>query len=390
MDDIRYIDNADALAELAEQLRGERWLAIDTEFERDKTYYPKFCLLQIASDDVIACIDPLALDGLDPLLETLFDPGVTKVLHAARQDLEIFFHLQGAVPKPVFDTQLAAPLLGLPEQMGYGALVDHFLGVKLHKAHARADWVGRPLPPEQIRYAADDVRYLRRIYPVMRERLLQLDRLAWLNDEFDALTEVGVYQPDPNEAWLRAKGVDRLKGKSLSAAQALARWREETAQREDRPRNWLLRDDVLINLALMRPRDPGAIARVRGLSERFIDRHGARLLQVIADAAKHEPAAVDKRHAAKRLSPQQEALVDVMYALVRLQGDKHSLNPSVLASRKELERLVGGDNDVSLLQGWRRELIGNEIEALIAGKLALLVEHGKLEVSRSGEHEGRG
>ncbi len=247
--DIRYIDTSAALRELCGQLRGNPWLTLDTEFLREKTYYPRLCLLQVATPELVACIDPLALEDLSPLLDVIYDDSITKVMHAARQDMEIFFHLRHTLPSPVFDTQIAALLLGYPDQIGYGNLVKETLGIELEKLHTRTDWSRRPLSDEQIRYAADDVFHLAQVYRHLVGKLTELGRLDWLSDDFARLTQVDLYRNDPAQAWLKVRGGNRLRGAGLAVLQALAQWRETLARDQDRPRGWLLRDDELVEIA---------------------------------------------------------------------------------------------------------------------------------------------
>ena len=253
---IPFIDDQRGLATVCATLSQAPWFAIDTEFLREKTYYPKLCLVQVATPDMVACIDPLVLDDITPLLDVIFDQQITKVMHAARQDMEIFYHLRGTVPAPVFDTQIAALLLGLPDQVGYGGLVQELLGVKLHKLHSRTDWSQRPLDGEQLHYAADDVIYLAQAYQLMQEKLWESDRLDWLAGDFQALSDPALYAAHPETAWLRVKGANKLSGAALAALQALAAWREDKAQTLDRPRDWVLRDDVLLDLSLIHISEP--------------------------------------------------------------------------------------------------------------------------------------
>ena len=241
---ILYIDTADALDSFCGMLRAADWIVLDTEFLREKTYYPKLCLLQVATPDSVACIDPLALDELTPLLEILFDEGITKVMHSGRQDMEIFYHLAGKLPSPVFDTQIAALMLGYPEQVGYASLVKGELGIELDKLHTRADWTQRPLSDDQIQYAADDVIYLVEIYQRLSEKLATLGRRDWLLEDFQRLTDADLYDNPPADAWQKVKGGNRLRGDSLSIMQALAGWREQVAQQKNRPKGWILRDDA--------------------------------------------------------------------------------------------------------------------------------------------------
>ncbi|MCK5479757.1 MAG: ribonuclease D [Gammaproteobacteria bacterium] len=376
--DIQYIDTPDALRQFSEQLSGSDWIALDTEFLREKTYYPKLCLLQIATPEVVACIDPLALGELSPILDVIFDTRITKVMHAARQDLEIFYHIQGSVPAPVFDTQIAALLLGHPDQIGYGNLVREVLGVSLEKKHTRADWSLRPLSRDQVQYAADDVVYLVDVYQQLLEKLDRLGRLDWLNGDFERLASADLYHNAPDRAWLRVKGANRLKGASLSILQALAEWRETVAQQKDIPRGWLLRDDVLVDLARHSPDSMSSLGKIRGLGERLLKRNGEHLLGLVEDAKKKQPEPFPARDIRKRLSPSQDALVDVMMAVVRISAENNSLNPAVLATRKHLEKLVTGDTNSELMQGWRKKLVGDQLQALLNGEIGLSVKDGEL------------
>lgn len=373
-----YIDTAQALQAFCNRIAAADWIALDTEFLREKTYYPKLCLLQIATPDVVACIDPLALDDLDPLLDLIFDPGITKVMHAARQDMEIFFHLRGTAPAPVFDTQIAALLLGYPDQIGYANLVREMLGVNLDKLHTRADWTQRPLSKAQLGYAADDVVFLVQVYQQLREQLLQLGRLDWLAEDFEQLSSAALYHTHPEQAWLKVKGGNRLKGASLSVLQALAKWREQLASGRDRPRGWILRDDALVEIARHKPLSVDALGKLRGVNERLLAKSGNELVALVAQAVDSKPQPFPKVADRVRLAPGQEALVDAMQALVRLSGAHHALNPAVLTSRKALERLVLGNTDVDVLHGWRRKLVGEQLQDLLAGKLVLVVRDGQL------------
>lgn len=375
---LQYIDSAQALQAFCSRLAGVDWIALDTEFLREKTYYPKLCLLQIATPEVVACIDPLALDDLNPLLELIFDPAITKVMHAARQDMEIFFHLRGAAPGPVFDTQIAALLLGYPDQIGYGNLVREMLGVNLDKLHTRADWSLRPLTRDQLHYAADDVIYLVEVYRQLQHKLQQLGRLDWLAEDFAQLSRAELYQTHPEQAWLKVKGSNRLKGASLSVLQALASWREEQAIRRDLPRGWILRDDALLEIARHKPATAEALGKLRGLGDRLLDKFGDQLVALVVNAAGVKPQAFPGSDERVRLTPAQDALVDVMMALVRLGGARHALNPAMLASRKDLEKLALGAADADVLHGWRRKLVGEQLQALLAGELGVAVRDGEL------------
>ena len=244
---------------------------------RETTYYPKFCLLQIAASDHIACIDPLALKTLEPLRKLLFNPKITKVFHAGRQDLEIFYNIFESVPSPIFDTQIAAPLLGFGDQIGYASLVSELIGVHLDKAHSRTDWTVRPLSDEQLKYACDDVVYLAKIYRKILDRLVELGRLDWLQEDFKGQINPDLYNNRPDQAWQRIRGANRLNNTQLTVLQVVAEWRETIAQQKNRPRNWIFRDDFIIDLAKLQPECMDALTSIRGLSDRARKDYGKHL-----------------------------------------------------------------------------------------------------------------
>ncbi len=376
-----YIDSADALAVFCHSLEDAPWIALDTEFIREKSYYPKLCLLQIAVPGQVACIDPLRIDDLTPVLDLIYRPSLIKVLHACSQDLEIFFHLRAEVPQPIFDTQLAAPLLGLRDQMGYGSFVSEMLGLSLDKAQSRTDWSHRPLGDSQLSYAADDVRYLAQIYPVMRQRLSDLGRLDWLSGEFAEYENPLRYQNAPADAWKRLRGLDKLRPKALAIIQLLAEWREETAQRKDLPRNWVIRDEVMIDIARMAPEELGKLKKIRNLQPKTVERYGDKLISLVQDARNREPQPFPLGKRRAKPTPQQEALADLLHAQLRLLADKHHINVSVLASRKDLLELVRGEDHVAVLHGWRREMAGAELLAICEGRRLVSVEKGAVVVS---------
>jgi ribonuclease D len=378
---IQYIDTPEKLRDLCSQLKKEAWLALDTEFLREKTYYPQFCLLQIAAPGWAACVDPLALPDLSELLELIYQPDIIKVFHSCRQDLEIFYQLTGKVPSPIFDTQVAAPLLGFQDNPGYAMLVSSLLNINLNKAHTRADWSKRPLTPDQLQYAADDVIYLCRIYQLMRDKLTQLERIDWLDRDFAELSEPAYYQASPEYAWIKLKGKNKLTGKQLSIVQLLAEWRERTAQAENRPKSWLLRDEHVFDMAKLQPETTAELANVRGINERVVNRYGRELCRLIAEAKSRSPVPLHEKDRPTKKTQQQEAILDVLTALVRVRAEENALNPAILATRKDLETLMlKGDDDCSLMHGWRYSMAGKELLGLIEGSLYLGVDVDKLVV----------
>lgn len=377
---IQYIDRPEQLPFLCEQISREPWIALDTEFLREKTYYPKFCLLQIAAPGWVACVDPLAITDLGPLFAAIYNPTITKVLHSCRQDLEIFYQLTGRIPSPIFDTQIAAPLLGFQENPGYAMLVSNFLNINLSKAHTRTDWSARPLSDAQIQYAADDVIYLCKIYTMMCEQLEQLGRMNWLDSDFALLNDPELYQLSPENAWLKIRGKNKLTGRQLSILQSLSEWREQTAQAENKPRNWLFPDDMLLELAKLQPVTMNDLAKIRNINERSVNRYGKVLCELIDAARQRPPKPLKEKDRPAKKTQHHEAIMDVLNAVVRIRAEENSLNPVILATRKELEQLLFGDEDSPLLHGWRYKMAGQELQGLLQGKYSVSLTQDTLSL----------
>jgi ribonuclease D len=382
-EDNLFIDTPQALAALCAQLNSSEWIALDTEFIRERTYYPRLCLLQVATPRIVACIDPLALESLDPLLDIVYDTGITKVLHAAYQDLEIFYQLQGEPPRPVFDTQIAASLLGFGEQIGYGSLVQQVLNVQLKKAHSRSDWCARPLDAAQLRYAADDVRYLCSVYSHLRHLLIHKARLDWLTEDLARLCDPDNYQTNAHDAWQRIGGTQQLSPRQLGILRALAAWREQEAASRDLSRKRVLADPVLVDLARMAPRDRAALARVRGLQKYQVERHGSAIITVIGAALQESESTWPKPPPKRVLSTAQEATIDILMALVRRQAALHEVSPAALATRSALERLVLGDADVPVLHGWRAQIVGCMLQRMLAGQMRVSLHNSAVRIDEA-------
>jgi ribonuclease D len=373
-----YIDTPRALIAYCEQARSSPWIAVDTEFIRERTYYPRLCLIQIADEQQVACIDPLALPDLEPLWSLLYDPAITKVLHSASQDLEIFYHQRGAVPGPVFDTQIAAALLGHGEQVGYATLVGALLGMELDKSQTRTDWSRRPLDAAQLAYAADDVRFLRPVYERQLAELNRLGRLGWLEDDLGDLCDSERYRAHPREMWQRIRGHHQLRAGQLAVLRTLADWREEQAMAADKPRKWIVGDDALLELARHMPNDLNGLQRIRSLETHTVKRHGETLLALIRQARGEPRDAWPTLPVQGRISAEQEALLDALMAVVRLRGAQQGVSPQALASRKDLEQWLTSDQDIPLLHGWRAALAGRQVQALRRGEVSLAVQRGML------------
>ncbi|WP_026289845.1 ribonuclease D [Thioalkalivibrio sulfidiphilus] len=384
-DEIRFIDTAEALAAFCGEIAGAGWIALDTEFVREKTYYPRLCLVQVATPDALACIDPIALPDLGPLAALLHDPAVTKVVHAAHQDMEILLQSTGRVPTPVFDTQVAVSLLGHGDQIGYARMVQIYLDLELDKGHTRTDWSQRPLETAQLRYAADDVRHLARVYPMILKDLEEKGRLDWLSEDFAAISEESRYLPDPDNAWRRIKGQKYLKGAQLAVLQALAAWRERQAMEKNLPKRWILSDDVLTELSQRSPTDLASLAKVRGLEEKTLQRHGETLLALVREARSLPASAWPTRPGPSRgIGPEHEELIDVAMGLLRHQARINNISPAAIATRKDLEALFREEPGCALLQGWRARIAGRVILDWYLGRLRLQVRDERMALDRDG------
>jgi len=381
---VQFIDTEAELAKFCQHISDTTWMTVDTEFLRERTYYAQLCLIQVATADSIACIDPLAIDDLSPLLELIYQPDIAIVFHAARQDLELFYALRGSLPPNVFDTQIAATVLGYGDQIGYGNLVKQCINIELDKAHSRTDWSKRPLDAGQIDYAADDVRYLRDVYHILLKELDEKNRLHWLDDDFASLTNSDTYEPDPAMMWKKIKGAGRLKGVQLAILQKLAEWREARAIESNRPRRWILKDEVMLDLAKLTPETTQKLSVIRGLESGTIQRHGKTLIDIVARAKAIPKTQWPTVKKPVFLTTQQDATVDAMVALLRKFCDEQAIAPAAVASRKDIERVVSGDPSVSLLHGWRNEIVGHHLQDFLAGKLSITANQTLLNTEKQG------
>ena len=380
----RLVTSTAELGALCGRLRTEPWITIDTEFMRERTYYPELCVVQLASRVDVAVVDAQA-PGMDlaALGALLADTSVLKIFHAARQDVEIFLEMFGTVPKPLFDTQVAAMVAGFGDQVGYDALVQALTGGNIDKAHRFSDWSARPLSASQIAYAAADVTHLRDVYERLRDRLERDGRMEWVAAEMAILDDPATYRPDPDTIWerLRPKTGNR---RMLALLRATAAWREREAQRVNIPRQRLLKDESLLEIAATAPRTAEELARVRGITRGFSEgRSGGGLLAALKEAAalpEDKLPAAPRGKDGPRPSP---ALVALLKVLLAAKCEEHNVAPKLLASSEELDRLAGEtDADVPALQGWRREVFGADALALKAGKITLGVDGKRIKLVR--------
>lgn len=369
MDTVPLIDSKTRLLGLCRALKQCEWVALDTEFIRETTYYPKLYLIQVGTPQLVVCVDPLSLDTLTPLLDTLYSKNITKVFHSGYQDQEIFHNLRGTPLRPVFDTQVGARMLGYGNQIGYADLVNQLLGVTLDKTHTRTDWSMRPLSPLQLLYAADDVRYLRDLYLKQRTTLIGNGWHEWLKYDCERLYDAKKFEVSLEHVWQRVNGHHKLNPQQLAVLRSLAAWREREAQARDRPRRWIVSDAALIALAREVPRDGDLLSQVRGLPKKMVRRYGEQLIKSINTALIEPEEQWPQRKVRPPLTTEQAALIDEMMALVRHQASIHCLRPELLANRSQLEKLVLGDTNISVLKGWRATVVGKTLQDLLNGQL---------------------
>lgn len=380
-----YVTDTEALRDLVTQLRSAKAVAIDTEFMREKTYFARLCLVQLGNDDIAAIVDPLVIEDLSPLCELLMDPDVVKIFHAGSQDMEIFYRMCGCAAAPVFDTQVAATLAGFPQQVGYGPLVKELLGVALDKGDTYTDWGRRPLSATQVEYALNDVRYLPEVHRRLVATLEGEGRLSWLDADFAHIEDPATYEVVPEECWRRVKRVSSLNRRQLAVAREVTAWREREAQRRDVPKRWILGDESIVEIARRAPVTPDEVGSIRGVS----DKAGKSAQRGVAEAVVRGMAVPDSELPTitkrKRPAGDIDGAVDLMVALVRARARERGVAMPLLAGRDDLERLAAGEREASpLLEGWRREMVGDELVALLEGSLVMRLRDGLLSIEPCG------
>ncbi|PXA80215.1 ribonuclease D [Caulobacter sp. D4A] len=371
-----------ALAEFCNGLKGQPFIAVDTEFMRETTYWPKLCLIQVASPSSDAVIDPLA-DGLDlePLLELMRDETLLKVFHAARQDVEIFNNLK-AMPTPLFDTQVAGMAAGFGEQIAYDALVRQMLKIEIDKSSRFTDWARRPLTDAQLAYALADVTHLARLFPVLRDRLQESGRLAWVEEEMKALSDPAAYDVDPEKAWRRLRP-RKTQAKYLAVFKAVSAWRERTAQQRDQPRGRILKDEAIDELATQAPTSLDGLNTLRGVPKGFGgSKFGPDLLAAIkaalADPEGYAPV-VDKPGPPP--PPSAGAVVELLKVLLKARAEEAGVASKLIATVSDLEKIAADDEaETPALQGWRRDAFGTDALKIKRGELALVLDGTKVRV----------
>ncbi|MGB4107289.1 MAG: ribonuclease D [Alphaproteobacteria bacterium] len=383
------ITDQEELTKLCEKLSAFPFITIDTEFLREKTYYPKLCLVQVSDPSGnAAAIDPIDGHQLDltPLFDLFLNPKVLKVIHSGRQDLEIFYNLTGKVVTPFFDTQIAAMVCGYGDSIGYESLVRGLTGQSLDKSVQFTDWSKRPLSKRQIDYALGDVIYLAEIYQKLLKELEKSGRTEWVFEEEGVLANPATYSNEPEQAWERIK-LRSPKPKMLAILKELAAWREKRAQDKNLPRSWVMRDETLADMAAQMPETVDQLKKIRGVTPDMASGHiGKTLLELVAKAADSDKGAWPKAPERKMFSPQATATIDILKMLLKIQAAENGVAAKLIADQEDIERMASEDSpDVLPLKGWRYEVFGREAIALKEGKIAVGLKNGKITKYEVGE-----
>jgi len=379
---MKIVDNTADLKGLVASLEAAPYLALDTEFMRDQTYWPKLCLIQVAAPGVEAIVDPLA-DGMDltPFYDLLRKPGIVKVLHAARQDIEIFHHQGGVIPDPLFDTQIAAMVAGFGDAASYETLARRIAHAEIDKSSRFTDWSRRPLSQKQLDYALGDVTHLRTIYEYLKKQLEKSGRTSWVQEEIAALQDPQLYALHPEIAWKRLRPRTTNK-RFLALLASLAAWRETEAQTRDVPRGRVLKDEALMEIAAHPPQNLEALEQIRAVPKGFANSRLGRTLfdAILAGRVAEPPAPLEQERPRRRREPSQAA-VDLLKTLLRLRAEAIGVAPRLIANSEDIERIAAfEDEGVAALHGWRAQVFGNDALALRKGDLAIALENGEAVV----------
>ena len=380
---MKTITDTESLIQAMNSLKNVEFVTVDTEFKRTNTYWPILCLVQIAGPDEAYIIDPLEKDiSLDSFYELMANTDVLKIFHASRQDLEIFYHENGALPHPVFDTQIAAMVCGFGDSVGYEALVSQLARAQVDKSSRFTDWSRRPLSKQQLNYAIGDVTHLRVVYEKLAAMLEENGRTEWLAEEMDDLENPATYYTKPEEAWLRMKTKSQNR-RFLGYVQAIAQWREECAQTTDVPRNRIIRDDMVMELAAHPPRNAEEAKGIKNLPSQALStkRGQPSLLERIAKVRELKDDQLPEARKHKKLPKGIGPTVDLLKVLLKQKCEESGVAQKLLANVSDLEQLAADDNaDIHALRGWRREVFGEDALALKSGKLGLSVRHNQIRV----------
>ncbi|MDQ6999047.1 MAG: ribonuclease D [Mariprofundus sp.] len=375
---IPFINTNALLVSACSDMASCQVLCIDTEFHRESTYYAEFALMQIYGNGQCWIIDPIGIEDLSPLWDILCNPDVLKVFHAGRQDIEIFVKESGRLPTPLFDTQVAAALLGYGQQVGFGNLVQRITKKALAKGESFTDWKARPLTAKQLEYAADDVIWLMPVYQHLQQRLEATGRTLWLDEEQSVLTNPATYAYDESTVFWRVKGVNKLKGRNLATLRELAAWRERMASKRDIPRRRMIADEPLLEIARRDALDMDCMTRMRGINAGFVKRFGEEIIQVWQQGMDSDEANWPKQQARRHNHAGTDLRLEMLDTLVRLKAEEGEISASILSSKSDLSELASWGHrckaeppELACLQGWRYELVGDDLLKLLRGQICL-------------------
>ena len=376
------IEDQSTFDRLVSTLQNQKEFCLDTEFISERSFRPRLCLLQIAYADTIVAVDPFTVKDLGAFLDLLLDPAIEKILHAGQQDMRIFYDLMGRPPENIFDTQIAAALLGHGDSIGYARLVEACVKVRLRRDEAFTDWSRRPLTPHQVEYALDDVRYLQRMRQKLGQELKERGRASWLQEELSVYSDINYFRRDPETLYGRFRTAGNLSAMELSVLQELALWREKEAESRDRPRTSIVSDEVLVDLARRRPRSLGALENLRGLRPRLVKRSGEDILQRIRKGENQPPETFPVVPKSPPKNPETTLLVDLLEVLLKVRAAELKISPRQIATRSQLYQLIQSFDkardsiDLRVLKGWRGELVGRELINLLRGVSTIGVDPG--------------
>ena len=375
----KIITDDDTLKKFINKCLKQKVLAIDTEFIRDNTYYPILCLVQIAGEDLAAAIDPISGIDMKPVWDLLSNENILKVFHSGRQDIEIFLNLTGKIPKPIYDTQIAAMFCGLGDQVGYEKLVDKFLNLSINKENQFTNWLQRPLTKSQLDYAISDVTHLIKIFPLIINLIQTSGRQEWVRKEIEQLNKIDLYYVSPEEAWKKIK-IKHSKPETLNILKCLAKWREDKCKQRNIPRNRLIRDETLVNISLFKPTKIDLFKKIRVMPKNFSKNDLNEIIEIIEAAEKTDPITWPKVSNFNKKSNIDKCSLDLLKLLLVYCSEESGLAEKLIADVADLKSIIDGKRDgLKVFEGWRYEVFGKVVDLLLEGKLGFTIENFKVK-----------